>query len=256
MPVEVISVRDLTFRYGPKTILKNVSLSVSPGDYVGLVGPNGSGKSTLVRLILGLEKPSVGSVSLFEQSPDQFRHWEKIGYLPQKTGAFSRFFPATVREVVALGLVPVRKTLLNGQHKDAIEEAMELMGITEIRSKLIGELSGGQQQRVLLARALVKAPELLILDEPTAAIDPEIRERFSQVIMDLNRLRQVTVLLVTHDTASIGKYARKLLYVDGEIVFYGGFDEFCLSPEMTKVFGTFSQHLICHRHEDGIGTEK
>ncbi len=249
MPVDVISVRDLSFRYDTKTVLDRVSFSMSPGDYVGLVGPNGSGKSTLIRLILGLEKPNKGSVSLFGQPHGRFDQWEKIGYLPQKTGSLSRFFPATVREVVALGLAPRRKTLHDGRWTKAIESAMELMSIADIKDKLINELSGGQQQRVLLARALVKEPELLILDEPTVAIDPEVRERFSQVIMDLNRDRQVTVLLVTHDTASIGKYAKKLLYLEGEIIFYGGFDEFCLSPEMTQVFGVFSQHLICHRHE-------
>lgn len=249
MSIEVISVKDLTFKYDSKTVLNKVSFSMLPGDYVGLVGPNGSGKSTLVRLILGLEKPAVGTVSLFGRPTGLFSQWEKVGYLPQKTGAFSRFFPATVQEVVALGLVPRKRTALNSHRKDAIENAMELMNIVDIKSKLIGELSGGQQQRVLLARALVKEPELLILDEPTIAIDPEVREKFSQIIMDLNRLRRVTVLLVTHDTASIGKYAKKLLYLEGEIIFYGGFDEFCLSPEMTRVFGVFSQHLICHRHE-------
>ena len=123
---------------------------------------------------------------------------------------------------------------------------MDIMGI---RDKLINELSGGQQQRVLLARAMVKEPELLILDEPTVAIDPEMRQRFFDIIMDINRHKGVTVLLVTHDTSSIGKYASKLLYLEGSIVFFGGFDEFCLSEEMSKVFGTFSQHLICHRHE-------
>jgi zinc transport system ATP-binding protein len=251
MPVECLSVRQVSFRYDTKTVLDRVSFSVVPGDYIGLVGPNGSGKSTLVRLILGLEKPTTGSISLFGKPPGQFHQWEKIGYLPQKTTALGRFFPATVHEVVGLGLVPKRRTALNGHRKDAVERAMELMDIEGIRNKLIGELSGGQQQRVLLARALVKEPELLVLDEPTIAIDPEIRERFSQVILDLNRMRQVTVLLVTHDTARIGKYARKLLYLEGEIVFYGGFDEFCLSPEMTRVFGAFSQHLICHRHEEG-----
>ena len=124
-----------------------------------------------------------------------------------------------------------------------------LVDIADIGDKLIGALSGGQQQRVLLARALVKEPELLILDEPTIAIDPEIRERFLNVLSGLNRDGGVTVLLVTHDTGSIGKYAKKLLYLEREVVFYGGFDEFCLSEEMTKVFGAFAQHLICHRHE-------
>ncbi len=249
MPVDVVSARNLRFTYETRDVLRNISFSIEAGDFVGLVGPNGSGKSTLIRLMLGLESPVDGSVSLFGEAPSRFRDWHKIGYLPQKNAALSRFFPATVQEVVALGLVPKRAGIPGADGRDALGKALDLMDITDIRDKLIGELSGGQQQRVLLARALIKEPELLILDEPTIAVDPEIRERFLNVLMELNRKRRVTVLLVTHDTASIGKYAKKLLYLDTEIIFYGGFDEFCLSGEMTKVFGSFTQHLICHRHE-------
>jgi zinc transport system ATP-binding protein len=248
MPVEVVSTRDLNFRYDTKDVLKDVSFAVEPGDYVGLVGPNGSGKSTLVRIILGLEKASAGETRLFGQPIGRFDDWKRVGYLPQRNSAFSRFFPAKVREVVALGLVPKRRSGFLGRDEEPIEKALALMDISDIGDKLINELSGGQQQRVLLARALVKEPELLILDEPTVAIDPEIRERFFDVIMELNRNKGVTILLVTHDTSSIGKYASKLLYLEGSVVFYGGFDEFCLSEEMTRLFGTFSQHLICHRH--------
>ena len=249
MPVDVVSARNLRFTYETRDVLRNISFSIEAGDYVGLVGPNGSGKSTLIRLMLGLETPHDGSVSLFGQAPSRFREWGKIGYLPQKKAALSRFFPATVQEVVALGLVPKRADIPGGDARDALGKALDLMNITDIRDKLIGELSGGQQQRVLLARALIKEPELLILDEPTITVDPEIRERFLNLLMELNEKRQDTVLLVTHDTASIGKYAKKLLYLETEIIFYGGFDDFCLSAEMTKVFGSFTQHLICHRHE-------
>ncbi len=248
MPVDVISVRNLSFRYNGKDILCNISFSVPQGTYLALVGPNGSGKSTLVRLILGLERPLTGEISLFDQPRSTFREWRRVGYLPQRNAAFSRFFPATVREIVALGLMPAPRG--DGQkQKHALENALKLMDIVDIRDKLIGELSGGQQQRVLLARALVKEPELLLLDEPTAAIDPEIRGKFFSLLSELNKKRQVTIVLVTHDLGDIGKYAQKLLYLDKEIVFYGGFDDFCLSTEMTQVFGPFSQHLICHRHE-------
>jgi zinc transport system ATP-binding protein len=249
MPVEeVVSVRNLRFTYETRDVLRDISFSVEAGDYVGLVGPNGSGKSTLIRLILGLETPAAGSVLLFGQAPSHLRQWHKIGYLPQKNPALSRFFPATVQEIVALGLVP-KRAAAGREDRDALRKALDLMDITDIRDKLIGELSGGQQQRVLLARALIKEPELLILDEPTIAVDPEIRERFLNVLAELNQKRRVTVLLVTHDTGSIGKYAKKLLYLERELIFYGGFDDFCLSAEMTKVFGSFAQHLICHRHE-------
>jgi zinc transport system ATP-binding protein len=248
MPVEIASVEDLSFRYEDKDVLSHVSFSVEAGDYIGLVGPNGSGKSTLVRLMLGLETPASGRVSLFGQPLIDLRQWHRIGYLPQKNAALGRFFPATVKEVVALGLAPKRRGVTRRDEQERLERAMGLMEIVDIGDKLIGQLSGGQQQRVLLARALVKRPELLILDEPTISIDPEIRERLLTILMELNQEEGVTVLLVTHDTSSIGKYAKKLLYLEGEIIFYGGFDEFCLSEEMTRVFGAFSQHLICHRH--------
>jgi zinc transport system ATP-binding protein len=125
---------------------------------------------------------------------------------------------------------------------------MELMGIIAIKNKLIGELSGGLRQRALLARALVNDPELLILDEPTTALDPETRESFYQVIKDLNRTKNTTVLLVTHDTATVGLYASRLLYLDKRIIYYGSFEDFCTSLEMTEIFGGHAQHLICRRH--------
>jgi len=249
MPLEVVSVRDVSFKYDAKEVLRDLSFSVAAGDFVGVVGPNGSGKSTLIRLILGLVRPTTGEVSLFSRPLKEFEDWGRIGYLPQKNSAINRFFPATVKEVVGLGLVPGNRAGILRQDERALRRAMELMDIMDIRNRLIGELSGGQQQRVLLARALIREPDLLILDEPTVAIDPEIRERFFDLIIDLNRKKRVTVLLVTHDTSGIGKYATKLLYLEGSIVFYGGFDEFCLSQEMTNVFGAFSQHLICHRHD-------
>ena len=121
--------------------------------------------------------------------------------------------------------------------------------VLDISDALIGELSGGQQQRVLVARAVVNKPELLILDEPTTALDPEARENFFKVLYELNRRENVTVILVTHDIASIGKYASKLMYLDKKIIFYGSFEDFCLSENMTHYFGEFTQHLICHRHD-------
>jgi zinc transport system ATP-binding protein len=125
---------------------------------------------------------------------------------------------------------------------------MNLTDVARISHTLIGELSGGQQQRVLLARAIVNRPELLILDEPTTALDPEAREKFFQTLMELNKTMNVTIILITHDIAGIGKYASKLLYLDNHIVFYGSFEDFCISERMTDYFGKFSQHLICHRH--------
>jgi zinc transport system ATP-binding protein len=231
-------------------VLEDISFTVKQGDYVGIVGPNGSGKSTLVQALLGLVAISSGSARLFGFPCSGFKQWGRVGYLPQSLRLLNPAFPATVAETVGLGLLSLKRfpRRLNRQDRKTVDAVLEELGIYDIRSKLIGELSGGQQQRALLARALVNNPELLILDEPTAALDPETRERFYHMIADINRSRGVTVLLVTHDTGVIGQHASKMLYLDKRMLFYGSFDDFCHSPEMSSLFGEHSQHLMCHRH--------
>lgn len=247
---EIVSTYLLSSSYREGRVLEDISFNVERGDYVGIVGPNGSGKSTLVKALLGLVTISSGSASLFGLPLAAFREWHKVGYLPQSIHLVNPVFPATVHETVGLGLLSHKNfpKRLNGEDRKKINVTLEELGIYELKDKLIGELSGGQLQRVLLARAMVNAPELLVLDEPTAALDPETRDRFYAMIADINRSRGVTVLLVTHDSGAIGEHASKMLYLDKKIIFYGSFDEFCCSPEMSSLFGEHSQHLMCHRH--------
>jgi zinc transport system ATP-binding protein len=250
MPVELVNIDGLWVRYNAAEVLRQVSFRVNSGDYVGIVGPNGSGKSTLIKAALGLVSAERGNISLFGAPLDSFSEWRRIGYLPQRLRFFNPNFPATVEEIVGLGLLAGRRLprKLTPEDRQTIKKTLEYMGIIDIRKRIIGELSGGQQQRVLLARAVVGGPELLILDEPTTALDPETREKFYTLLRDLNRDQGTTVILVTHDTSSIGTYASRFIYVDKEIVFDGTFDDFCHSEEMTNLFGEYAQHLICHRH--------
>jgi zinc transport system ATP-binding protein len=236
--------------YREGCVLEDISFTVKRGDYVGIVGPNGSGKSTLVQALLGLQAISSGSARLFGDLCNSFNQWGRVGYLPQSLRLLNPAFPATVAETVGLGLLSLKQfpRRLTSLDRETVDATLDDLGIYDIRYKLIGELSGGQQQRTLLARALVNDPELLILDEPTAALDPETRERFYRMIADINGSRGVTVLLVTHDTGVIGQHASKMLYLDKRLLFYGSFDDFCHSPEMSALFGEHSQHLMCHRH--------
>jgi len=251
MPVDVLATKGLTFQYNSTEILADISFRLQAGDYLGLVGPNGSGKTTLIKLILGLLQPSKGEIVLFGRNLTDFKDWRKVGYLPQKINSFNPHFPATVREIVSLGLLSTKRFPRRIKKNDdmAINNALELVDIIDIKTELIGELSGGQQQRVLIAKALVSEPELLILDEPTTALDPEAREKFFGTLKDLNENRKVTIIIITHDIGTIGKYASRLLYLDKKLIFYGGFDDFCTSSEMANYFGEYSQHVICHRHD-------
>lgn len=251
MSLNVIDVRNLSFAYNGIDVLKDVSFAVSAGDYVGLAGPNGSGKTTLLKALLGIVATEKGVVRLFDHHLEDFRDWHRIGYLPQKLSAFNPHFPSTVREIVALGLIS-RRTFsgrLDRRDRMEIDRTLERLNILHIRDSLIGELSGGQQQRVLIARAIVHRPEVIILDEPASALDPDTREHFFSTLLELNRTDRATVILVTHDIGSIGQYAGKLLYVDRRVIFYGSFDDFCRSENMAALFGGNAQHIICHQHD-------
>lgn len=251
MPAKiVVKTEHISCSYREGRVLEDVNFQVERGDYVGIIGPNGSGKSTLVKAVLGLVGVSGGVASLFGSQLADFSDWYKVGYLPQSLSLVNPVFPATVHETVGLGLLSLKKfpKRMNRDDVAKVDETLNELGIYDLKAKLVGELSGGQLQRVLLARAIVNSPELLILDEPTAALDPETRGRFYSMIADINQSRGVTVLLVTHDSGAIGQYASKMLYLDKKILFYGSFEEFCHSPEMSSLFGEHSQHLMCHRH--------
>jgi len=245
-----LSIRNLCAGYHGTEALRDVSFSVERGQYLGICGPNGSGKSTLIKVILGLLEPTAGDITLLGTPHDSFYDWRRIGYLPQGLQFFNPHFPATVSEVIRLGRLGGKSfpKRFNREDMIAVEKTMEWMDISHIRGSMIGELSGGLRQRVLLARALVNDPELLVMDEPTTALDPETRESFYKLIYEMNREKNTTVLLVTHDSATIGKYASHLLYLDKKVIFCGDFDDFCNSKEMTGLFGEHGQHLVCHRH--------
>jgi len=245
-----ISIEGLSFDYHGNEVLRDITCDIRQGDYVGIVGPNGSGKSTLIRCILGLNKVEHGTITLFGVPQPAFIAWDRIGFLPQGLQLFNPNFPATVEEVVRLGRLSKKRfpRRFDASDGEAVERAMDLMGISSLGKRLIGELSGGLRQRALLARALVNDPEVLILDEPTTALDPDTRDSFYSTVRDLNINRGTTILLITHDSSTIGLYASKLLYLDKRIIFFGTFEEFCHSSNMTEVFGHHGQHLICRRH--------
>ncbi len=224
-----------------------MSFSVNKGDYIGIVGPNGSGKTTLVKSVLGLIKCDYETIDF--NFSDKLR--ANIGYLPQAASVTDEKFPASVKEIIATGLFS-NKTIpfiIDKKDKEKINHIMKLLEIGSLKNKLIGKLSGGQKQRVMLARALINEPEILVLDEPVNTLDPLSRENLYNLLDELNKKRNITILLVTHDIGSIGKYANKILYIDRKIIFYGTFNEFCGSKEMTDYFGNASQHIICHRHD-------
>jgi zinc transport system ATP-binding protein len=251
MQVNTVSVKNLYISYESSKVLNDITFDVAQGDYIGIVGPNGAGKTTLIKAILGLIRSEKGCIEIFGQPQANFNLWQKIGYLPQKPLSLNAMFPSTVKEIVSLGLMSKKHfpKKIDPSDEVVIDKALSAMEISALKDELVGELSGGQQQRVLAARAIVNEPELLILDEPVTALDPESSSKFMATIQRLNKEKRVTILLVTHDMADIGKFASKLLYVDRKLIFYGTFREVCLAESVTEYFGEYLQHLMCHQHD-------
>lgn len=206
---------NVTLGYDGKAILQDLSFSVGAGDYLCVVGENGSGKSTLMKALLHLQPPLEGHIRLGDGLQAN-----EIGYLPQQTPV-QRDFPASVREIVRSGCQGRcgLRPFYNAAEKALAEENMQKMGITHLAARCYRELSGGQQQRVLLARALCATRKLLLLDEPTAGLDPKGTLEMYRLIQDLNKSDGVTVLMVSHDIPAAVTYATHILHLGREMFF-------------------------------------
>ena len=232
--MDIITCNNITVHNERTLALDDVSFSVKSGEFLTIVGENGAGKSTLARVILGILAPDSGSVSVSDEI------FGKIGYLPQQSSA-QRDFPASVYEVVlsgnigATGLFP----FYTRSQKARARANMEMLGITGIAQKSYRALSGGQQQRVLLARALCAADKVLLLDEPTAGLDPLVTKELYSIVRHLCDEHQMTIIMVSHDIPAAMKYSDRILHLATKVKFIGTTEEYAKTP-LGASFGTES----------------
>ncbi len=251
MTEKIVEAKDVVVKYNGITVLDSVSLDVMKGDFLGIVGPNGGGKTTLLNALLGNLNVTSGEIRLFGTEIGKFKDYHKIGYVAQHAIQFDPLFPATVEEIVRLGCIS-RKRLgrrLTSEDKIAVSRAMEVAGIDNIRNRKISELSGGQKQRIFIAKALVKNPELLILDEATSGLDVSIQDRFVGLLRKLRDEAGVTIITVSHDLSSVMCQANKLAIVNKKL----------LQTEITEgmdpteaLRDAYGEHFtfVFHRHRD------
>ncbi len=207
----ILKATGLTVGYARRTVIESVTLECRKGEFWFFIGPNGSGKTTLIRAMLGILRPQAGQLWLH---PDLARR-EGIGFVPQRCD-LNPALPTTVREFVVLGLVGIR--LGTKEEVERLEWALHKVGLEGMARRDYWSLSGGQRQRALVARALVRRPGLLILDEPTNGLDLSTEDSFLRFLADLNREEHLTLFFVTHDIAIAARYATHLaLFRSGSV---------------------------------------
>jgi len=204
-PQEVISIRHLWAGYDHESVLEDVNMSVRELDFIGLIGPNGGGKTTLLKVLLGLLPPMRGEIEVMGLRVKEGRR--HIGYVPQAV-AFDREFPISVWDVARMGRLGRPRLLrrYTAEDNEIVAEALRQVDMLDLCNRPIGDLSGGQRQRVYVARALSRQPKILLLDEPTASVDPKVSTSIYELLRQLND--RVTIVMISHDMAAISSYVK------------------------------------------------
>jgi zinc/manganese transport system ATP-binding protein len=238
----VLSLKDVGLRLGGRDVLRDVSMNVQPGEFVGIIGANGAGKTSLLRVILGLLTPSHGTVRILGQPPGRANR--VIGYAPQRR-QIDPDTPVRGRDLVALGLdgdrwgVPLR----NHEAQRRIDDALDAVGARPYADAPVGRLSGGEQQRLLLAQVLLGQPAVLLLDEPLASLDLRNQAAVVDLVAHLGRARNVAVLFVSHDVNPLLHVMDRVLYLANGRAAVGPVDEVVTTAVLSRLYGSPVQVL-------------
>jgi len=237
---EVVKLEGVWVQYNGVPILEGINLAIEQDDFLGIIGPNGGGKTTLLKIILGLISPSRGKVSVLGKPPEKSR--SKIGYVPQHN-LFDRDFPINVWDVVLMGRYGKSGLFRRYSSEDrrATQDALQTVGMLDYKDRQMGKLSGGELQRIFIARALVAEPRLLLLDEPTASVDPAMQTEFYELLEKLKK--QMAIVLVSHDISAVSIYVDKLACLNRQLHYHGSKE---ITPEILEATYKCPVQMIAH----------
>lgn len=250
--MDALKVENLCVKSGGLHLLENITFSVEEGKIVAIIGPNGAGKTTLIKAVLGLIPYDTGSVTLFGQPLKQNKLPVRVGYVPQRL-QFDRTFPMTVSELLSFTLPPAYKFPLHQkkEEKENISRLLETVGADELMYRSVGSLSGGELQRIMIAKAIVNDPDILFLDEPASGVDLEGQERFHDLVKRLNKEKNLTAILISHDLNVVYRFADDVLCLNRKLVCSGRPEEALTDDVIKSVYGEMMGAYIhsCHEHD-------
>ncbi|VAX23463.1 hypothetical protein MNBD_NITROSPINAE02-335 [hydrothermal vent metagenome] len=244
--LNVVDVQNLSVSFGKQIALSDITFTIQSGKFTGLIGPNGAGKSTLLKTLLGLVQPDSGTVKVFGHPPGKAHNL--IGYVPQ-TSRFEANFPITARGVIMMG----RYSLIGAgrfpgkKDSDEVDEAIELVGISELADKKFGMLSGGAKQKVLIARSIASKPRLLLLDEPATGVDAPSQDNFYRLLHTLQSDLDITVVLVSHDIGVITSHVEEMICINQRVFCHGSPPDVVKDGLIGKAYGADAE-VIMHDH--------
>ena len=245
----ILRLRELSVTRSGKKVLEKVSFDITKGEFVGLVGPNGGGQTTLLLTILGVLKPSSGSVLVYGHKPASSQNLGKVAWVPQTGANIPRHIHITVRELINLGTINRSNFLLGtgGFRTGRVNKAIEMVGLEDIADVDVSRLSGGQLQRAVIGRALASESDFIVLDEPLVGVDRTAKNSILRLLDDLCHDHGKTILMVSHDLAAISQTAHRIIYLEGEVQFDGPSSKIPDLNELASIRGIQNPHAMKSR---------
>lgn len=243
---KIITINNLEYSYNGNSALEGINCEISESSFLAVLGPNGSGKTTLLKILLGIIRGYKGEIKIDGKDPIK-TEISKIGYVPQiKT--LDKTFPAKVEELVASGIYGSWPWRINNNDSSKIDEILDSVGAGNLRGRFLQSLSGGELQRIYLARAMIRMPKILLLDEPATGIDLVCETNINHLLEKYNKENGITVIMVTHNWATAEHHADNILLLNKKQIKFGKTQEVLKSENLSMAFKHFMH--IDHIHRD------